>query len=376
MIRLAFVRAQFHGLKGYPEDLLFDGTQYFETIYVGSTEDKEWLNDPKYVYVNVKKILPDFVSSLFVRKPYSPVSFVKLQKVETALEDMDIIECSELYSFVSCQCAKFAKAAGKRLVLSVWETIVTLPINHCLPYSHNVVTVRKYADVFIAHTWRAASYLRCMSVPEEKIKVVYPGVDVRKFHPSIRQNDGTFRVLFVGRFDKEKGLHVLLEAFTRLHATNSDTELWIRAKKRTGEVEAEAKRYAQRYPIRFLGPVDYDKLPEIYGQCDVLCLPSFDKKKWGIKVWEEQFGFVLMEAMACGLPVVATDCGAIPEVVGVENSIVKQKSVDDLYFALRNLCEDEELYRRVSKANRARAEEQFNIEKQRKKLADILCELE
>lgn len=373
-MRLAFVRAQFLGLKGYPEYLLFDAEHYFETIYVGYTEDREWLNKPKYVYVRIKKLLPDFVSGFFVRKPYSPVSFVKLQNVEKALEDVEIIECAELYSFISYQCAKFAKATGKRLVVSVWETIATLPINHYFPFSHNVRTVQKHADVFLAHTWRAANYLKRMSVSDEKIKVIYPGVNVRKFHPSGRQGNDTFRILFVGRFDKEKGLPILLNAFARLHAENSDTELWIRAKKRTGEARALTYRYAQRYPIRFLGPVDYDKLPEIYGQCDVLCLPSLDRRKWGIKVWEEQFGFVLMEAMACGLPVVATDCGAIPEVIGTENLTVRQKSVDDLYFALRRVIEDEDFRKRVSKLNRARAESLFDIEKQREKIGEILEE--
>jgi glycosyltransferase involved in cell wall biosynthesis len=374
-MRIGFTRAQFSDLKGYPEYLLFDVGDYFETVHVGYSEDKEWLNNPKHVYVGIKKLLPDFVSGFFVHKPYSPVSFVQLQNVEKALEGMEIIECAELYSFISAQCAKIAKATRKRLVLSIWETITTLPINHCLPYSRNVVTVRKNADVFIAHTWRAANYLKRMSVPEEKIKVIYPGVDVGKFHPSGRQGNDTFRILFVGRFDKEKGLHTLLKAFARLHGENSNTELWVRAKKRTGEVEALAHRYSQKYPIRFLGPVDYNKLPEIYSQCDVLCLPSIDKKKWGIKIWEEQFGFVLMEAMACGLPIVATDCGAIPEVIGTENLTVRQKSADDFYFALRRVIEDEYFRKRVSKLNRARTESLFDIEKQRKKIGEILEEL-
>jgi glycosyltransferase involved in cell wall biosynthesis len=369
------MRAQFLGLKGYPEYLLFDAEHYFETIYVGYTEDREWLNNPKCVYVRIKKLLPDFVSGFFVRKPYSPVSFVKLQNVEKALENVEVIECAELYSFISYQCAKFAKATGKRLVVSVWETISTLPINHYPPYSHNVKIVRKHADIFLAHTWRAANYLKRMSVSDEKIKVVYPGVDIRKFHPSGRQDNDTFRILFVGRFDKEKGLPILLNAFARLHAENSDTELWIRAKKRTGEVQALAYRYAQRYPIRFLGPVDYDKLPEIYGQCDVLCLPSLDRRKWGIKVWEEQFGFVLMEAMACGLPIIASDCGSIPEVIGTENIIVRQKSVDDLYCALLRVMKDESYREYISKANRVRAQKLFDLEKQRRTLGKILYEL-
>lgn len=374
-MRLALVRAQYLDLKGYPENLLFDDIQDFETMYVGYSEDKKLFNEPKYIYVDIRKLLPDFISGFFVRKPYSPVSFVKLQNIEKALEDMEIIESAELYSFVSAQCAKFAKSANKRLVVSVWETITTLPINQYFPFSRNVGTVRKYADAFIAHTWRAANYLKHMSVPNEKTRVIYPGVDIDKFIPSKRKNNDTFRVLFVGRFDSEKGLDVLLKAFGRLHIEHSDAELWIRARKRTGEMEALAYDYAQKYPIKFLDFVEYDRLPEIYNQCDVLCLPSIDRNKWGIKVWEEQFGFVLMEAMACGLPIVGTDCGSIPEVIGIENIIVKQKSEDELYLALQRIHNDENLREQISEANRSRALQEFDIEKQRNKLADILEEL-
>jgi len=148
-----------------------------------------------------------------------------------------------------------------------------------------------------------------------------------------------------------------------------------RAKRRTGKVEALVYRYARKYPIRFLESVSYDKLPEIYRRCDVLCLPSFDRKMWWMKVWEEQFGFVLMEAMACGLPVIASDCGAIPEVVGPENLIVRQGSADNLFNALHEIMKNESFRGCLSEANRARAEKLFDIEKQRRKLSNILCKL-
>lgn len=372
-MKVGFIRAQL-GDHGYPEVLLFDGCQYFDTIHFGYSPIENWGDDPRHVYLNVRKLVPDSLSGFFVRKSFSPVSFIELEGIEKALKNIDILQTAELYSFISRQCARFSNSTKKHLAVSVWETIPTLPINYVFPYSKNVKTVRKYADIFIAHTRRARDYLKSLSIPEEKIRVIYPGIDLEKFKPAKKSGD-KFRILYVGRFDKEKGLHLLLEAFARLNDERPNTELHIRAKKRTGEVESLAYRYAKKYPIKFIDSVRYEELARVYEECDVFCFPSFDRRKFGIKIWEEQFGFPLMEALACGLPIISTDCGAIPEVIGSDNLIVRQRSVDDLYHALISLYKDENLRRYLSEQNRARAERLFNLQRQKQKVAETFNEL-
>jgi glycosyltransferase involved in cell wall biosynthesis len=372
-MKVGFIRAQL-GDHGYPEVLLFDGCQYFDTIHFGYSPIENWGDDPRHVSLNIKKLVPDSLAGIFVRKPYSPVSLIELEGLEKTLKNIDILQTAELYSFISRQCARFSNSTKKPLAVSVWETIPTLPINYVFPHSENVKTVRKYAAIFIAHTWRAHDYLKYLSVPEEKIKVIYPGIDLEKFKP-VKKTEDKFRILYVGRFDKEKGLHLLLEAFARLNDERPNTELHIRAKKRTGTVESLAYKYAKKYPIKFIDNVRYDKLAAVYSECDVFCFPSFDRRKFGIKVWEEQFGFPLMEALACGLPIISTDCGAIPEVIGPDNFVVRQQSVDDLYQSLVTLLEDKDLRNSIAKKNRHRAEQLFDIQKQKRKIWETFDEL-
>ena len=111
------------------------------------------------------------------------------------------------------------------------------------------------------------------------------------------------------------------------------------------------------------------------GACDALCLPSSDKRLGPLKLWEEQFGFVLAEAMACGLPIIATTCGAIREVVGEHNLVVAQGDIRGLANAMKLLYRDEQQAQEISLANRDRALLEFDITKQRQKVGQFLEEL-
>ena len=79
--------------------------------------------------------------------------------------------------------------------------------------------------------------------------------------------------------------------------------------------------------------------------------------------------------MSCGLPIVATNCGAIPEVIGQENLVVKQKSVDALYSAFTKLIDDDDLRYRLGRLNRSRAETLFNTKRQALKTQELFFKL-
>lgn len=376
-IRFGFVRGPYSAYSIGRELDLFQACENLDVNLI--TPEKIPSNSScQYRKVRIKKILPDFIADTFFRQPYSPVSFIKIDKLEDHLKDVDIINCVELYSFISSQCANIAKELNKKLVISVWETLPNMPLHYMPPHVWNVETVRKQADLFLAYTKRAAGYLRNLSIPEEKIAVVYPVIDLKKYYPNEKtEKHEIFRILFNSRFAPEKGFDFLFQAFLRLLAEGLDVEMWICGDYRKSVEGSKVYELVQKhkYPIKFLGYLNYDELPNIYKQCDVLCLPSIDRVIMGIKVWEEQFGFVLAEAMACGLIIVASDCGAIPEIVGRRNLIVKQKSALDLYTALRKLVENRSLCREVGEYNRLDAEEMFSVDKQKSNIEKMLKKL-
>ncbi|MFQ5710325.1 MAG: glycosyltransferase family 4 protein [Candidatus Geothermarchaeales archaeon] len=351
---------------------MFETLPSFDVTLIGSTmPNLERIGNLREA--EVKEALPSIVSNFLTRKPYSTASFIELVNLENHLGDADVIVCFELFSFISRQCSKLAKRKGKKLVVCCFGSFPAIPLYRLPPYSWNVDEVIRQADLFIAFTHRTANFLQSLKIAKEKIEVVYPGIDVRRFSPSTTKKSGeVLRVLFVGGYIREKGLSVLLPAFSRLCRDFGNIELWICTSDEKGEEEPIARAYKNRYPVKILGNVKYSKIDEVYKQCDVFCHPSYDRRRWGMKIWEEEFGFSLVEAMACGLPVIATDCGAMYEIVGPRNLIVPQKSVGELYLALKRVLEDEDYRERIGKENRSRALQNFDLNCQRLKMNEVL----
>ncbi len=92
-----------------------------------------------------------------------------------------------------------------------------------------------------------------------------------------------------------------------------------------------------------------DDVPRALAEIDTLAAPSLTQPHW-----KEQFGRVLIEAMACGVPVVGSDSGEIPQVVGDAGLIVPEGDVAALRAALLHLAEDSSLCERLAHAGRAR----------------------
>lgn len=185
------------------------------------------------------------------------------------------------------------------------------------------------------------------AVPKEKIRLNRLFVDTMLYKP-VKE----IRVLAVGRFTERKGFHYLMQAASQLRDINLRFMFVGFGDLNLREM---AKSYGVADRVTVFGKMDQEQLRVIYQLADILCVPSITTDKEGA----EGIPVVLMEGMACGLPVVATRCGAIDEIV--EEILVDEASPEQLAAGIRALATNEELRRKQGERNRRIVEEQYAI---------------
>jgi glycosyltransferase involved in cell wall biosynthesis len=183
-----------------------------------------------------------------------------------------------------------------------------------------------------------------------ELAVLALGVDLEHFRPADRPPpENQLRVGYVGRLAEHKGLHVLLEAM----APRQDwtLELVGEGPDRQRIVE-QANALAMADRISLLGHAGQDELAARYRRFDVVVVPSIPTPRW-----TEQFGRVVVEAMASGVPVISSDAGALREVVGEAGLVVPAGDAEALRQALCRLAGDPELWLALRTAGLRRAQE-------------------
>ena len=191
-------------------------------------------------------------------------------------------------------------------------------------------------------------------------RVIPPGVDVNRFRPD---EDARRRVLdrlgwspndlvvgFLGRFVPQKGLALLLDALRAAKAP------WRALFVGGGPMQGALDRFAAEHPGRVhveLG-VGHDEVPRWLNAMTLLCAPSQTTPRW-----REQFGRMLIEAMACGIPVAASDSGEMPWVVGNTGAIVGEADVAAWTATIDRILGDEAWRRRSAEAGQERANDHF-----------------
>ncbi len=285
-------------------------------------------------------------------------SLKSTRELNEFLGDFDVIHSHHAFTPLALKAAKAGRRMGKATVLTthsisfahesrLWETLgLTFPIfSNYLRYPHRIIAVSKAAKAFIEH------------FTDTPVEIIPNGVDDTVFTPSKKKEkikekfeiDGKV-VLYVSRMSYRKGPHVLLNAFSQIEEA---ALVMVGSGEMLPFLRAQAKFLRIEDRVKFVGYVKNEVLPEIFRMADVFVLPS---------ITAEAFGIVILEAMASGLPVVATDVGGIPEIVMESESglLVPPGNELELRNAIQKLLLDDKLRERLGSNGRKAVEERYS----------------
>lgn len=229
--------------------------------------------------------------------------------------------------------------------------------------------LKRKASAFIAVSHFIRKKLLEKGYPQEKIIQHYIGVDTAKFSPSSSSNSERY-ILCVGSHKQKKGIDTLLRAFSQIACKHPSVSLiQVGSGPMTASLHALAEELSISNRVRFLGAQPHDAVLKLMRSAEIFSLPSQTAENGD----SEALGIVFNEASACGVPIVATRHGGIPEVVIDEETgfLVPEKDGTALAEKLDILLSDRALAKKMGHRGREYMCDVFDIRKQTAKLEDI-----
>jgi glycosyltransferase involved in cell wall biosynthesis len=267
----------------------------------------------------------------------------------------------EHYSIVTYQAMRIARSIGAKALFFTWQNIYK---KYPFPFSRIERYNFRHAQAAIAGNREAKDVLRKKGFSKIIAEIPQFGVDPEVFKKrdsaEIRRGLGIksedFVLGFMGRLVEEKGIRTLLEALKNLPEKvrllligNGPDETAL--VKMVGALGIEQK-------VLHINQVPSLEVPGYLNCMDCLVLPSLTKPNW-----KEQFGRVLIEAMACEVPVIGSSSGEIPEVIGEAGLIFPEGHGDELRRHIESLMRDGELRMELGRKGRERVLEKFTQRK-------------
>ncbi len=266
----------------------------------------------------------------------------------------------EPYNVATAHALWLARRAGARALWFSWQNLnrtYPLPFRLIERYTLQNVHYAIAGSEGAAEVWRQKGYEGPLAI------IPQFGVDPDLFKPSpssllagIRRSPGRgFTIGYVGRLVPEKGVDLLLDAVAdlegvwRLHVLGDGEE--------KAALKAQSRNLGLSTNVAFEGWLPSVRMPAFYDQLDVLVLPSRSQSNW-----VEQFGRVLIEAMACGVPVIGSNCGEIPHVIGDAGLVFPEGDVEALRACLERLLHEPETAVDLVKRGRDRVLSHFTQE--------------
>lgn len=316
------------------------------SCYDGEAEKKsETYKHSEYIYIKASKFILKLAQKRLIpiRWYYRIYCYLCINKLKNLDANAIIIENEFIYANIIRK-----KIKDVPLILHLHNDYINLFNTNKNPTKNlnQIITVSDYIKDRVKDVDQKIS-----------IKTVYNGINLRQFIPTesknqeIRQKynikEEDIVILYAGRIIQEKGVLELVSAVTEIK--NERVKLLIcggasfkgsRDTSYVKKVKHKSKGYEDR--IIFTGFVNYSELPELYQCADIGCVPS---------IWEESFGLVVIEQMACGLPIIVSDSGAIPEIVDDNSAIMVKRGKDfisNLKIAIEKIADNKELREKMS----------------------------
>ncbi|MCF6204857.1 MAG: glycosyltransferase family 4 protein [Methylococcaceae bacterium] len=181
-----------------------------------------------------------------------------------------------------------------------------------------------------------------------EIKVIPNGINEQHFSPAKKTNrsNGRIKVLFSGNLTQRKGAHWIIPILNQLEP---NIDIIYTSGLRSNHILPDHPR------LQRIGKIPHNEMPALYQQADILLFPTV----------REGFSLSILEAMSCGLPIVATNCSSLPEQVhhGKGGYLCKIGDVGDFADKINILAFSEEIRRQMGQYNRQRVEQNFTLDK-------------
>jgi glycosyltransferase involved in cell wall biosynthesis len=266
----------------------------------------------------------------------------------------------EPYTFAGYQIARLAKKSGAQFC---FRTAQSLNKNYPPPFNFFESVSLKAADKWIAGGHSVYDNLVRRGYAAERGRVITLAVDTNLFRPAPAEARAAVSrelelkqpiIGFVGRLSPAKGLRLLMQALEQVNTNLPWSLLLLGSGQMRTEIEQWIADRGWKKRVKIL-LVKHEEVPKYLSAMDLIVAPSQTMPNW-----KEQFGRMLIEGFACAVPVIASDSGEIPYVVGDAGFIVPERDVAGWTSTIELLLQDADLRSRTGRAGKARAE-QFSV---------------
>lgn len=250
---------------------------------------------------------------------------------------------------------KVAKTLRQRFRVHRWYSFINMQLKVAQKFSH-IITVSEFTKKDIAKEF---------SLDENKFRVVHNGINNEFFYPKQNGPRPENSLIVTNSADTPlKGLNFLLEAVAQIRTKQPIKLTVIGQPKKDGIIENLVAKLGVSDIVRFTGRIDNEEFADYYAKSTVAVVPSL----------YEGFGIPAAEAMACGVPLISTSGGALPEVVGDAGMIVPPADAKALANAITHLLNSPEERKKYAQAGLKRVHSVFSWKKAAEEVVEVYRE--